>query len=234
MKAVVVIPTYNERHNISTLVREIDRTVPELDVLVVDDNSPDGTGQEVTELAAALGRKVSLLTRAQKEGLARAYAAGFKEALARNYDVILQMDADLSHEPSYLPMFLQEIATADLVLGSRYLRGVNVVNWDFKRLILSKMASKYVRWVTRMPFSDLTGGFKCWRREALEKIDLDKVFSGGYLFQIEMTWKAYHRGNRIKEVPIIFYEREIGRSKINGKIIFEAIWGVLSLPFRSK
>jgi dolichol-phosphate mannosyltransferase len=233
-KAVVVIPTYNERHNISTLVREIDRTVPDLDVLVVDDSSPDGTGQEVTELAAQLGRKVSLLTRPQKEGLARAYAAGFKEALTRQYDVILQMDADLSHEPSYLPVFLEEIATADLVLGSRYLRGVNVVNWDFKRLILSKMASKYVRWVTRMPFSDLTGGFKCWRREALERIDLNEVFSGGYLFQIEMTWKAYHKGSRIKEVPIIFYEREIGRSKISGKIIFEAIWGVLSLPFRSK
>src|SRR5215471_8634498 len=207
MKAVVVIPTYNERHNISTLVREIDRTVPELDVLVVDDNSPDGTGQEVTELAAALGRKVCLLTRAQKEGLARAYAAGFKEALKRNYDVILQMDADLSHEPSYLPMFLQEIATSDLVLGSRYLRGVNVVNWDFKRLILSKLATRYVKLVTGMGLSDATSGFKCWRRETLEAIDLGRVFSSGYLFQIETTYQAYRMGFRIAEVPIIFYER---------------------------
>jgi dolichol-phosphate mannosyltransferase len=234
VKAVVVIPTYNERQNISALLQAIHSTVPDLDSLVVDDNSPDGTGQEVLDLAARFGVRASLFTRAEKNGLARAYAAGFKEALARGYDVILQMDADLSHEPSYLPEFLRRIETCDLVLGSRYLRGVNVVNWDFKRLILSKMASVSVRWVTRMPFSDLTGGFKCWRREALEKIDLDKIFSNGYLFQIEMTWKAYHKRCRITEIPIIFYEREIGRSKINGKIILEAIWGVLSLPFRSK
>jgi len=142
------------------------------------------------------------------------------------------MDADLSHDPSYLPAFLKQIDSCDLVLGSRYLRGVNVVNWDFKRLILSKMASVYVRWITRMPFSDLTGGFKCWKRETLEKIDLDHIFSNGYLFQIEMTWKAYRKGARIAEIPIIFYEREIGRSKIDSKIIFEAIWGVLTLPFR--
>jgi len=234
LRAVVVIPTYNERQNISALLRAIRETVPELDALVVDDNSPDGTGQEVLELGAQSRGRISLLPRQQKDGLARAYAVGFKEALAREYEVILQMDADLSHDPSYLPEFLRQIESCDLVLGSRYLRGVNVVNWDFKRLILSKMASLYVRWVTRMPFSDLTGGFKCWRREALEKIDLDKIFSSGYLFQIEMTWKAYHKGCRIKEIPIIFYEREIGRSKISVKIILEAIWGVLSLPFRSK
>jgi dolichol-phosphate mannosyltransferase len=233
MKAIVVIPTYNERQNIAALIPAILQLVPELHILVVDDNSPDGTGQAVLDSAAGQQEKISLLSRPSKAGLAQAYSAGFKEALRRGYDLILQMDADFSHDPVYLPAFLQSVAPFDLVLGSRYLRGVNVVNWDFKRLILSKMASVYVRFVTRMPFSDLTGGFKCWKRETLEKIDLDRVFSNGYLFQIEMTWKAYRKGSRIGEIPIIFYEREIGRSKINSKIIFEAIWGVLTLPFRS-
>jgi dolichol-phosphate mannosyltransferase len=233
LNPVVVIPTYNERRNISTLIQAIHKSVPDLNILVVDDNSPDGTGEEVLELKLALGDKVSLHSRARKDGLARAYAAGFKEALSRGHDVILQMDADLSHDPAYLPEFLRQMDSFDLVLGSRYLRGVNVVNWDFKRLVLSKMASVYVRWVTGLPFADLTGGFKCWRRSALEKIDLDRIFSNGYLFQIEMTWKAYHNGCRIGETPIIFYEREIGRSKIEAKIILEAVWGVLTLPFRS-
>jgi dolichol-phosphate mannosyltransferase len=233
LNAIVVIPTYNERQNISELIPAIQKAVPELHILVVDDNSPDGTGHAVLDLAAGQGNKISLLSRASKDGLAQAYSAGFKEALQRGYDLIFQMDADYSHDPVYLPAFLEAIPSYDLVIGSRYMRGVNVVNWDFKRLILSKMASIYVRCVTRMPFSDLTGGFKCWKRETLEKIDLDRVFSNGYLFQIEMTWKAYRKGLRVGEVPIIFYEREIGRSKIDSKIIFEAIWGVLTLPFRS-
>jgi len=233
VNAVVVIPTYNERQNISELIPAIQRAVPDLHILVVDDNSPDSTGQAVLDLAADQREKIFLLSRPAKDGLAQAYSAGFKEALRRGYDLILQMDADLSHDPVYLPAFLQHMATFDLLLGSRYLRGVNVVNWDFKRLILSKMASVYIRWVTGMPFSDLTGGFKCWKRETLEQIDLDGVFSNGYLFQIEMTWKAYRRGSRIGELPIIFYEREIGRSKINSKIIIEAFWGVMTLPFRS-
>jgi dolichol-phosphate mannosyltransferase len=233
VNAVVVIPTYNERQNISELIPAIQRAVPDLHILVVDDNSPDGTGQAVLDLAADQREKIFLLSRPAKDGLAQAYSAGFKEALRRGYDLILQMDADLSHDPVYLPAFLQHMATCDLLLGSRYLRGVNVVNWDFKRLILSKMASVYIRWVTGMPFSDLTGGFKCWKRETLEQIDLDGVFSNGYLFQIEMTWKAYRKGSRIGELPIIFYEREIGRSKINSKIIMEAFWGVMTLPFRS-
>jgi dolichol-phosphate mannosyltransferase len=232
--AVVVIPTYNERQNISSLVLAIHEILPKLHVLVVDDSSPDGTAEEVAELTNSLGPHISLLSRSQKNGLAAAYIAGFKEALRQGYDVILQMDADGSHDPSYLPAFLRQLQSSDLVLGSRYLRGVNVVNWDFKRLLLSKMASVYVRWVTSLPFTDLTGGYKCWRRTALEKINLDRVFSNGYLFQIEMTWKAHHSGARIAETSIIFYEREIGRSKIDAKIILEAIWGVFSLPFRSK
>jgi len=233
VNAIVVIPTYNERQNIPVLIAGIQKAVPELHILVVDDNSPDGTGQAVLDLTAGQEGKIALLSRPSKDGLAQAYSAGFKEALRRGYDLILQMDADLSHDPVYLSEFLQQIVSFDLLLGSRYMRGVNVVNWDFKRLILSKMASVYVRWVTRMPFSDLTGGFKCWKRETLEKINLDQIFSNGYLFQIEMTWKAYRKGARIGEIPIIFYEREIGRSKINSKIILEAIWGVLTLPFRS-
>ena len=234
VSSVVVIPTYNERQNITTLIHTIHQTIPDLHILVVDDNSPDGTAEEVRQLQASLGDKISLYSRPQKDGLAHAYAAGFKEALRRGHDIILQMDADLSHDPSYLTEFLRYIHSYDLVLGSRYLRGVNVVNWDFKRLLLSKAASVYVRWITGLPFSDLTGGFKCWRRSALEKIDLDRIFSNGYLFQIEMTWKAAHSGCRIAEIPIIFYEREIGRSKIDAKIILEAVWGVMTLPFRSK
>jgi dolichol-phosphate mannosyltransferase len=233
LNAIVVIPTYNERQNISELIPAIRRAAPEMHILVVDDNSPDGTGHAVLDLAAGQGQKISLLSRPGKGGLAQAYTAGFKEALQRGYDLIFQMDADYSHDPVYFSSFLEAIPSYDLVLGSRYMRGVNVVNWDFKRLVLSKMASVYVRWVTRMPFSDLTGGFKCWRRETLEKIDLDRVFSNGYLFQIEMTWKAYRNGARVGEIPIVFYEREIGRSKINARIILEAIWGVLTLPFRS-
>lgn len=233
MKAVAVIPTYNERENIAQLIPAIERAVPGLHVLVVDDSSPDGTAAMVLDLARQRPNDIFVLSRPAKQGLARAYCAGFAEALGRGYDVIIQMDADLSHDPSYLPIFLQRIEDADLVLGSRYLRGVNVVNWDFKRLILSKLASVYARTVTRMPFSDLTGGFKAWRSETLRKISLDGIFSSGYLFQIEMTWKAHRNGARIAEIPIIFYEREIGRSKIDAGIILEAVWGVLTLPFRS-
>ena len=157
----------------------IHHSVPELSILVVDDNSPDGTAGKVLELKRTLGHKVSPCSRARKDGLAVAYAAGFKEALRWGHDVIPQMDADLSHDPTYLAEFLRQIDSFDLVLGSRYLRGVNVVNWDFKRLLLSKMASVYVRWVTRLPFSDLKGGFECRRRSTLEKIDLDRIFSNG-------------------------------------------------------
>jgi len=233
VRAVVVVPTYNERENICNLIPAIQQCTPDLHILVVDDNSPDGTGATVLELARNYPGKVSLLARPAKDGLARAYVAGFQEVLRRGYDVVLQMDADLSHDPAYLPAFLERIVEFDLVLGSRYSCGVNVVNWDFKRLILSKLASIYVRWVTGMPFTDPTSGLKCWRSEALRKIDLNRIFSNGYLFQVEMTWKTYRNGSRIAELPIIFYERKIGLSKIHPRIILEAIWGVLTLPFRS-
>lgn len=176
--------------------------------------------------------RVSVLHRRRKEGLGRAYTAGFKLVLDRGYDVVLQMDADLSHDPSYVPLFLERIESCDLVLGSRYLQGGGVVNWGRKRLLLSRAASAYVRAVTGMPCSDSTGGFKCWRRETLEAIGLESVFSSGYLFQIEMTYKAFRKGLRVAGVPIVFFERRRGRSKMDFRIIAEAFWGVLKLKFR--
>jgi dolichol-phosphate mannosyltransferase len=229
MRSVVVVPTYNERENLVSVVDKIRQAAPSLDILVVDDNSPDGTGKIADELSQASGNRLFVLHRERKEGLGRAYVAGFGRAIQMGYEVILQMDADLSHDPSYLPAFLELIRDADLVLGSRYLHGIRVVNWDFKRLILSKAATKYVQIVTGMRFSDTTGGFKCWRTTTLEAIGLEKVFSNGYLFQVEMTFRAFRRGRRVAELPIIFYERNLGRSKMRWNIIWEAFWGVLKL-----
>jgi len=232
MRSIVVIPTYNERSNIEHLVEKIHKYAKHLHILIVDDKSPDGTG----ELAEELGRKhpemVYVLHRQKKEGLGRAYVAGFEYALQREYDVIIQMDADLSHDPRYLPRFLEQIHDSDLVLGSRYLHGISVVNWDLKRLIISKMATFYVQLITRMPFTDTTGGFKCWRRQALESIGVEDAFADGYLFQIETTYKAYKKKLRISELPIIFIERCNGRSKFNWPIILEAVWGVLRLRLK--
>lgn len=234
MQAVVVIPTYNERENIGPLVEKIWQHANDLHVLIVDDNSPDGTGKIADELSQKNPGKLFVLHRRNKDGLGRAYVEGFKHALQKDYEIILQMDADLSHDPSYLPLFLEELRHASLVLGSRYLHGISVVNWDFKRLMLSKMATKYVRLITRMPFTDTTGGFKCWRRETLEAVGLEAVFSNGYLFQIEMTFRAYKKGFKVVEVPIIFIERNLGKSKMSWAVIWEAIWGVLRLKLRSR
>ncbi|HZT29925.1 MAG TPA: polyprenol monophosphomannose synthase [Bryobacteraceae bacterium] len=231
MRSIVVLPTYNERENLEKVVERILKAVPGIHILVVDDNSPDGTGELAEELAGRYRGRIFVLHRAKKEGLGRAYVAGFRHALAHDYDVLVQMDADLSHDPAYLRPMLQRIRECDVVLGSRYVRGINVVNWDLKRLLLSKCASLYVRLVTRMPVTDATGGFKCWRRETLEGIGLDGVFSSGYLFQVEMTYKAFRSGFGIGEEPIIFYERDLGRSKMNRRIIWEALWGVLKLRF---
>ena len=229
MRTLIIVPTYNERENLPVLIEKIGAAVPEAHILVVDDSSPDGTG----EIAAALGAtdpgRIFVLRRAGKAGLGKAYLAGFRWALDREYETIVQMDADLSHDPAYIPPMLNRLRKADLVLGSRYIRGVNVVNWDLKRLLLSKSASLYVRLITRMLVTDATGGFKCWRRRTLEKLDLEDVFSNGYLFQVETTYKAYRQGLVIEEVPIIFYERDLGRSKMDWRIIWEAVWGVLKL-----
>jgi dolichol-phosphate mannosyltransferase len=229
MKAIVIVPTYNERENLESLVSQIRQQPGNFHILIADDNSPDGTGAIADRLSQEFPGEIRVLHRPRKEGLGRAYVAAFRHVLTMDYDTVIQMDADLSHSPAYLPDFIKAIENSDLVLGSRYLRGVNVVNWDFKRLLLSKLATQYVQVVTGMRFSDTTGGFKCWRRETLEAIDLDQVFSNGYLFQIETTYQAHRMGFRIAEVPIIFYERDFGRSKIDSSIISEALFGVIKL-----
>jgi dolichol-phosphate mannosyltransferase len=234
MKAIVVVPTYNERENIENLVATIRAQPGDIDVLVVDDNSPDGTGHLADDLASRFPGNVFVLHRERKEGLGPAYLAGFQHVLAQmDHDLIMQMDADLSHDPAYLPAFMRAAESFDLVLGSRYVKGISVVNWDFKRLLLSKTASRYVRIATGLPYTDLTGGFKCWHRKTLEGIGLRKVSARGYIFQTEMTYRAYRKGFRIGEIPIIFYERNLGRSKISGPIIVEALFRVGLLRFKS-
>jgi dolichol-phosphate mannosyltransferase len=233
MRSIVVVPTYNERESLPTFVEKLREAAPEVDALIVDDDSPDGTGRLADELSAASGGRIAVLHRHAKEGLGRAYVAGFALALEKGYDVILQMDADLSHDPSFIPAFLERIRDCDLVLGSRYVHGICVVNWDFRRLLLSKMATRYVRIVTGMKFTDTTGGFKCWRADTLRAIGLARVFSNGYLFQIEMTYRAFRKKSSIAEIPIIFYERNLGRSKMDWRIIWEALWGVLRLRLSS-
>jgi len=231
MKPIVVVPTYNEIENLERIVGLIREQPGGFHILIVDDNSPDGTGRLADELSSRHPGEVRVLHRASKEGLGRAYVAGFGHVLKMpEYDAIIQMDADLSHDPSYLPEFLKMLETYDCVLGSRYLHGISVVNWDFKRLVLSKGASLYVKLITSMPYSDATGGFKAWRREALSAIGLDQLFSNGYLFQIETTYRL-HRTKRfsIGEISIIFRDRDLGRSKIDFPIILEAVWGVIRL-----
>ena len=226
---LVVIPTYNERENISRIVPAVLETDPRFDVLVVDDGSPDGTGDVVRSLAAADGR-IHILQRAGKLGLGTAYLAGFAWALEREYTLVLQMDADFSHDPSHLPQFLEEAKAADVVLGSRYREGrVTVVNWPIARLLLSYFANVYARTITGLPLWDATGGFKCFRREVLESIDLKDVRSNGYSFQIEMSFRAWRRDFRIVEIPIVFVDRTEGHSKMSKRIMREAIWMVWRL-----
>lgn len=232
MRAIVVVPTYNELANLEALVQKLKQYAPGLHVLIIDDNSPDGTGKLADDLSAADPERISVLHRERKEGLGRAYVEGFKEALKRGYEYILQMDADLSHDPVHLPDFFANIQNHDLVVGSRYLNGISVVNWDLKRLILSKLASNYVRLITRMPFTDPTSGYNCWRREALEAIDFQDAFSIGYVFLVELKYKAQRKGFRISEVPIIFIERKSGDSKMDWAVIWEAFWGVIRLRLR--
>lgn len=228
MKALIIVPTYNERENLEELVRRIfDQKLP-TEILIVDDNSPDGTGALADEMAARDPR-VHVMHRAGKMGLGSAYVAGFKWALARDYDAVFEMDADFSHNPDSLGDFLREIEHADLVLGSRYLHGVTVVNWPLSRLILSYTANLYSRIITGMPVKDLTGGFKCFRRQVLEAIDLDRVRSDGYAFQIEINFKAWRKGFRIQEIPILFVDRRAGVSKMSRRIVREAAWMVWRL-----
>ena len=229
-RALVIIPTYNEKENIRPIVELVLSQAPNLEILVVDDNSPDGTAAIVNEMAQANPR-VHLLSRAEKLGLGTAYIAGFTWGLSRGYAYLIEMDADFSHDPCEIPNMLKAIQQADLVLGSRYIDGVRVVNWPLSRLVLSKGASYYVRIITGLPIHDPTGGFKCFRRKVLETIELDEVRSNGYAFQIEMTHKAWMMGFRVREIPITFADRSAGQSKMSGHIVREALWMVWSLAF---
>ena len=233
MSCLVVVPTYNERENLSAIVESIFHFAPDVHILIVDDNSPDGTGQLADEISSASSGKVFVIHRAVKEGLGPAYIQGFKYGLEQGYDLIVQMDADFSHDPKFLPDFFEEIKTNDVVIGSRYVNGISVVNWDLKRLILSKAASLYVRTITGMPFADCTAGFKCWRREALIAVDLDRPLSNGYVFLAEMSYRAFRKGLRMKEVPIVFVERRLGQSKMSSNIMIEGILSVLKMRLRS-
>ncbi len=230
-RALVIVPTYNERENIGRIVPRILEQDPRLEVLVVDDNSPDGTGQIVDDMVAENPR-VHVLHRAAKEGLGRAYLAGFAWALAsdRQFQYVFEMDADFSHDPAHLTEFLHAIQNADLVLGSRYREGrVTVVNWPMTRLLLSYAANIYARIATGMALGDATGGFKCFRRTVLEAIPLEQVRSNGYAFQIEMSFRAWKRGFRIAEIPIVFNDRTEGESKMSKRIVREAVWMVWRL-----
>ena len=228
MKTLVISPTYNERKNIQLLVEKVLDPNPEFHLLIVDDNSPDGTGEIVKNLQKSYSN-LYLEVRPGKAGLGTAYLFGFKWALERDYDAIVQMDADLSHDPNDVPRLVAELTDNDLVIGSRYIDGVSVVNWPIRRLILSYGANMYSRTITGMPINDGTGGFKAWRRSLLEKIDLDDVRSQGYSFQIEMNFRAWRKGAHIKEEPIIFHDRTIGQSKMSKAIMYEAIWMVWRL-----
>lgn len=231
-RMLVIVPTYNEAENLERLADEVLAQDPSIELLVVDDNSPDGTGALADRLAENLGR-VHVLHRPGKLGLGTAYVAGFRWAIERGYEYICEMDADFSHDPKVLPVFLKEIATADLVIGSRYITGVNVVNWPLSRLLLSYGASLYTRVITGMPVKDPTGGFKCFRRQTLEALDLDRIRSGGYSFQIEVNFKVWRKGLAIREIPIIFVDRAEGRSKMSKAIVREAVWMVWKLKLRS-
>lgn len=232
-KTLVIIPTYNEIENVEALQQAVLTALPEADLLFVDDHSPDGTGRKIDEMRAKEPR-IHVLHRPGKLGLGRAYIDGFQWALSRDYEFMFEMDADFSHDPNALPDFLRAAENADLVLGSRYVGGIRIINWPLSRLILSRSAGVYVQLITGMPFTDPTGGFKCFRRRVLERIDLHNIRSNGYTFQIEMTHTAWMQGFRVTEIPITFEERRSGQSKMSGAIVREALWMVWKLWFRVK
>ncbi len=237
-RALVLLPTYNEKDNVEKISRQILAVDPRLEILIVDDNSPDGTGQIADRLAEESPR-IKVLHRAGKQGLGRAYIAGFHYGIEHKYDYIFEMDADFSHQPKYLADHLVNIQNCDISLGSRYIKGGGVENWPKTRWAISYYANVYSRVVTGLPVRDATGGFKCFRRQVLETINLDRVRSNGYSFQIEVSFRAWLQNFRIKEIPIIFVEREAGHSKFSRKIIYEAVFMVLylglkSIPFRMK
>jgi dolichol-phosphate mannosyltransferase len=231
-RTLVVVPTYNERENLPPLVQRLMALPTAVDVLVVDDNSPDKTG-EIADVLAQKSPAVHVLHRTEKNGLGRAYIAGFKWALNAGYEFIFELDGDFSHNPDDIPMFLEAARSADLVLGSRYLNGIRIINWPLSRLMLSKSAATYVKIVTGMPFTDPTGGYKCFRRRALQALNLDAIDSNGYSFQIEMTHRLWRQGMNVVEVPIVFTDRVQGHSKMSGNIVSEAFMMVWRLWFQN-
>ena len=228
MKTLVIIPTYNEIENIERMVEIVLSKSEDIDVLVMDDNSPDGTGMRVRFMQSSEPR-LHLIERPGKRGLGSAYVTGFKYALERDYEYIMEMDADFSHNPDDVPRLIEAAKNKDLVIGSRYSDGVNIINWPFRRLLISYFASKYVRVITGMPIKDPTAGFKCFHRRVLESINLNKILSDGYAFQIEMNFRAWVKGFRIEELPIVFTERINGVSKMSRHIVWEAAWMVWRL-----
>jgi dolichol-phosphate mannosyltransferase len=231
-KILVVIPTYNEAENIPRLIPLVLEQAAGVEVLIVDDGSPDGTGNIVRALAQADPR-IHLLERASKSGLGTAYVVGFKHALSGSYDFVFEMDADFSHNPKEIPVFLEKARDVDLVVGSRYTNGVRVLNWPMQRLLLSWTANVWTRFMTGLPLNDATGGFKCYRIAVLRGINLDSIRSNGYAFQIEMSYKAWRKGFRLGEVPIVFLDRNAGTSKMSKHIVYEAFFMLWKLRFRS-
>ncbi len=228
VKGLVIIPTYNEAENIATVIKSVLKIMKNVDILIIDDNSQDETRKIVRNIRRR-EKRVTMIERQKKLGLGTAYVMGFKYALSHNYDFVFEMDADLSHDPNDLPRFVKELNFYDLIIGSRYIKGVSVVNWPMKRLLLSYFANLYARIVTDVPIKDLTSGFKCYSRRALEAVNWDDVKTNGYGFQIEANFRIYKAGFKIKEIPIIFVERRAGVSKMSKGIIWQAFWLVWKL-----
>ena len=235
MVNLIIIPTYNEIENIGNIIRKIFSLDELFEILIIDDGSPDGTAQNVKELQSEFSNKLFLEERTGKLGLGTAYIHGFKWALEKDYEFVFEMDADFSHDPDDLPHLLEACQEngGDLAIGSRYVKGVNIVNWPMSRLLMSYFASKYVKTITGMPIHDSTAGFKCYKRKVLEKINLDKIEFVGYAFQIEMKFKAWKHGFNIIEVPVIFTDRQEGNSKMSGGIFYEALFGVIKMKIKS-
>lgn len=232
IKVLIIIPTYNEAENITRILAAVLSKGPHIEVLVIDDGSPDGTAQLVKSMMNG-EQRLHLIERSKKMGLGTAYVIGFKFAIQNSYDFVFEMDSDFSHSPDEIPNFLKKIEECDLVIGSRYTNGVRVLNWPIQRLFLSYFANVYTRFVTGLPLHDATGGFKCYRRKVLEAIDLEKIKSNGYAFQIEMSYKAWKKGFRLAEIPIVFLDRTSGISKMSRSIVREALVMLLTLRFRS-
>ncbi len=231
-RQLIVIPTYDEKENVRPIAEAVLKSLPESDILFVDDNSPDGTGPILDQMAAA-NSHIHVMHRPGKSGLGRAYICGFQWALERDYEFIFEMDADFSHDPKVLPLFLRAAEQADLVLGSRYVNGIRILNWPLRRLLLSMGAAMYVRAITGLPVTDPTGGFKCYRRRVLQAIDLSGIVSNGYSFQVEMTHTAWMKGFRVGEIPIVFEDRRSGYSKMSKAIFREALWMVWKLALKT-